>query len=193
MKQWKIVDLITLRRFNNILGALLICLALYIIVWPFLPGLNWWVRHDIPLVSSITAPKVNVKQIPAENTLIVPALGMREKIFEGESVFTVNQGVWRRPQTSTPDQSSNTVLVGHRFTYTGQSVFYNLDKVRNDDEIIIYWSGKAYTYKVDKISTVPPEAVEVEAPTDESILTLYTCAPLLTAKDRLVVTARLIQ
>jgi sortase (surface protein transpeptidase) len=32
----------------------------------------------------------------------------------------------------------------------------------------------------------------VEAPTDEHILTLYTCTPLWSAKDRLVIKARLI-
>jgi sortase A len=133
-----------------------------------------------------------MEPIPSENTLIIKSLGMREKIFEGESIYTVNRGVWRRPHTSTPDQGGNTVMVGHRFTYSGQSVFYNLDKVKQGDEITVFWNSKAYTYVVDGIGVVPPEAVEVEAPTAEPRLTLYTCAPLLTAKDRLVIRAKLL-
>jgi sortase A len=80
-------------------------------------------------------------------------------------------------------------LVGHRFTYAGAAVFYNLDKVKSGDQIIVYWHGKAYEYKVFNISQVSPNKASVEAPTNESILTLYTCTPLLTAKDRLVIQA----
>jgi sortase A len=182
---------VTLRRTNTLLSIVLILLALYIIVWPFLPSLSWWARYDAPVISGIAKPNVNRSTIPDTNTLVIPSLGLQEAIHEGESEHTVNKGVWHRPGSSSPDQGSNTVLVGHRFTYSGKSVFYNLDKVRAGDEILLYWDDKSYTYKVESTIVLPPEAVEVEAPTDDAVLTLYTCTPLLTAKDRLVVRARL--
>lgn len=181
----------SLRLFNVLLSFVLIILAAYIIVWPFLPSISWWAQHDAPVISAIARPTSNRQQIPDTNTLIIPALGLQEAILEGDSEYTVNGGVWRRPKSSTPAAGSNTVLVGHRFTYSGKSVFYNLDKVKTGDEILVYWDEKAYTYKVESAIVLPPEAVEVEAPTDDSVLTLYTCTPLLTAKDRLVVRARL--
>jgi sortase A len=184
---------ITNRRLNTLLSLVLLLQALYILVWPFLPGITWWVRHDVPIVSGLTAPKVDVALVPEENTLIIPSLGLKEKIHEGPDISAVNRGVWRRPQSSTPIQGSNTVLVGHRFTYDGVSVFYNLDKVKVGDEIVVYWQQEPHRYKVDQIVVVPPEAVEAEAPTVDSVLTLYTCTPLLTAKDRLVVRARPIE
>ena len=183
--------LITLRRINSELTGILFVLAFYIIAWPFLPGLTWWIRHDAPVLASITTPRIS-QEIPVEDTLIINSLGLKEKIYEGESVYTVNQGVWRRPNTSTPDRGGNTVLVGHRFTYSGQSVFYNLDKIKQDDEITVYWKSKPYSYRVYEISVVPPTATYVEQPTSDEILTLYTCAPLLTARDRLVIKAKLL-
>ena len=117
------------------------------------------------------------------------SLGMEETINEGNSIATLRKGVWRLPHTSTPDKGGNTVLVGHRFTYSGQAVFYHLDKVKQGDRITIVWKGKLYSYEVKTIKVVPPTEVSVEANTKEPMLTIYTCTPLLTAKDRLVIQA----
>jgi sortase A len=181
-----------LRHLNTGLSLLLMMLALYIIAWPFLPSFSWWAQHDLPLVSNVLNADVKVEATPNANSLIVPSLGLREEIYEGAGVETVNRGVWHRPATSSPDKGSNTVLVGHRFTYSGQSVFYNLDKVKVGDEVVVFWNQQRYNYKVYEIITVPPEAVEIETATDNSILTLYTCTPLLTAKDRLIVKASIL-
>lgn len=183
--------LFTLRRVNYCLAGLLILLALYIMVLPIFPSIQWWVRHSAPVISSPTVTSVPLAtvKIPDGEILYIPSLNLSEPIFEGASIYTANKGIWRRPQTSSPDQGSNTVLVGHRFTYAGAAVFYNLDKVKSGDQIIVYWHGKAYEYKVFNISQVSPNKASVEAPTNESILTLYTCTPLLTAKDRLVIQA----
>ena len=53
------------------------------------------------------------------------------------------------------------------------------------------WEDKEYDYKVTSIREVPPTAIEIEAPTDANIVTLYTCTPLWSAKNRLVVVAEL--
>jgi sortase A len=45
-------------------------------------------------------------------------------------------------------------------------------------------------YKVAEIKTVASTAGEVEAPTDTDQLTLYTCTPLWSAKERLVIVAK---
>lgn len=192
MKLGGVFKKITHKRINTLLSLVLLLLAGYIILWPFLPSLNWWVRFEAPVISAITKPRVERAEVPDTNTLVMPALGLSEQILEGPGIETVNKGVWRRPNTSTPDQGSNTVLVGHRFTYAGNSVFYNLDKVKVGDEITLYWYQKPYLYKVDQVVTVPSEAVSVEALTTDPVLTLYTCTPLLTAKDRLVIRARLV-
>jgi LPXTG-site transpeptidase (sortase) family protein len=179
-----------LRKINNGLSVLLIVVALYIGLYPFLPQISWWFRREAPVVSS--APPAITEKIPTANTLVIPRLSLSEKIIEGEAARTVDLGVWRRPHTSQPSKGSNTVMVGHRFTYQGPAIFYHLDKVRMDDPITVYWEGKKYEYKVNSIQTVAPSEISVEKPTDQPILTLYTCTPLITAEKRLVVKATLI-
>lgn len=155
--------------------------------------ISWWLKHNAPIVSSPISNSIKVDSIsvPDKNTLIIPKIGVTQDILEGDSVTTVDKGPWRRPASSTPDNGSNTVIAGHRFSYSGGGVFYNLDKVSLGDQIIMFWDGKIYEYRVTDKLEVTPEQVSIEAPTNESVLTLYTCAPLLTAKNRLVIRARL--
>ncbi len=185
---------IRLRTLNNCLTAVVALLALYIIAAPFWPQITWWVRHDTPVSRITTHVSVNTGTTPPPvatvqgDRLIIPALDMQEDIHEG-NLSALRLGVWRLPHTSSPDKGGNTVLVGHRFTYSGAAVFYHLDKVQVGDPITLNWHGKVYRYEVTSIKVVPPTEVSVEANTKEPLLTIYTCTPLLTAKDRLVIQA----
>lgn len=116
---------------------------------------------------------------------------MQEQVYEGQTEAALRNGVWHRPKTSTPEKGSNTVLAGHRFTYSDPAVFYHLDKVKLHDEIILYWNKQKYIYQVTQIKEVSPTAIETENPTVRDTLTLYTCAPLWTSKNRMVVIANL--
>lgn len=187
-----------LHIFNNVLSVVVMLLALYIIVLPLLPNLQFWLKkttHAYPQLVKQNLPdqpKEDKEVIPAENTLVVPSLGMQEVVYEGSGPAALRKGVWHRPHTSNPAQGSNTVLVGHRFTYTQpEGVFYHLDKIKVDDSIVLYWQGEKYSYRVTKVLVVTADKVEIEAPTEGSMLTLYTCTPLWSAKDRLVIQAAL--
>lgn len=98
-------------------------------------------------------------------------------------------GSWHIPGTSSPDKGGNTVIAGHRYTYSGSGIFYHLDKVRVGDPIYIYWQHKRYSYTVKSIHVVAPTDVAIEAPTKRAQLTLYTCTPMWTFSHRLVVVA----
>jgi sortase A len=54
---------------------------------------------------------------------------------------------------------------------------------------LLHWEGKPYRYMVKNILVVSPSQINIEEPTGENILTLYTCTPLWSAKDRLVIQA----
>ncbi|MDQ3123410.1 MAG: sortase [bacterium] len=179
------------RRFNNVLTVVAVVIALYIILLPLLPQLAWWVKEQSPIKTWTS----NQQEVAAEaeepikdNRLLIPSLSLNKEIHEG-GAESLNKGVVRRGQTSTPDKGSNTVLVGHRFTYDGKGVFYHLDKVKKGDEITVHWNKKAYKYRVTEIVVVKADAIEIEAPTKDDLLTIYTCTPLWSAKDRLVIKA----
>lgn len=181
----------TLRRINDVLTVTVICLGLYVVVLPFWPAITYWFRDkSVPYqVSSLGVSADETKQRPEGDHLLIPSIGMDEAIYQG-SQSELNKGAWLRPKTSTPDKGSNSVIVGHRFTYTDDNaVFYHLDKVVPGDIIAVYWGGKEFNYRVREVKVVPASAIEIEDPTDNAQLTLYTCTPLWSAKDRLVVVA----
>ena len=183
---------VSLRRVNHVLTILVVLVGLYILVMPLLPQLSWWhTRHSNVFVAQETR-RLNTVPVPKENLLVIPRLGMRETIHNDVSLEGLRKGVWLIPGTSTPDKASNTVMAGHRFTYTGGGVFYFLDKIQLNDHIAVDWKNKEYTYMVTGIKTVAPTAVGVQGPTAKPTLTLYTCTPLWTSRERLVVQASLI-
>ncbi len=184
--------IITHRRLNNGLAVVVIVLALYILAWPFLPALTWWTRYEAPVISHKAPTSVAVNApIPQQNTLVIPVLNMREEVFDGPDQHTLNKGIWHLPDNSTPIIGGNTIMAGHRFTYSGKAVFYYLDKVHTGDEMTLYWQGKRYDYLVTGVNQVPPTDTSLIAQTADPTLTIYTCTPLWSAKDRLVITAKL--
>ncbi len=192
-----------LRSLNNLLTVVVCLLALYIILAPFLPQIWWWGQHitkkpDVNVVQ-VTNQKPNTKSsksakpMPTGYWLDIPRLEMHEQIYAGLSISELNKGVWHIPGTSTPDKGSNTVVAGHRFTYTSpRGVFYYLDKIQINDRVTVDWSGTEYTYRVSDIKEVRPNDLSVQAPSKNSLFTMYTCTPLLTAKNRLIVQSELV-
>lgn len=189
-----------LKRINFWLSMVVVVLALYVIAYPFWPALTYtWndkTNHRPPLVvanesrpasdRSITVPE---ESIPVDNVLVIPRINLQEVIYDGLGVGVLEKGLWHRPASSNPGEGGNTVIAGHRFTYRGAAVFYHLDKVEVGDKVIVYWGGKKYQYEVVRSYVVTPSDPTVEAATDTPRLTLYTCTPLWTSKNRLVIQA----
>lgn len=188
-----------LRYANWLLIFLILIINGYIIVSPLLPQIDLWRRKQqtqavagLPYQTKTDQGKNDDrKEIPADNRLVIPKLALDQHIYQGSSPKLLNKGVWARPNTSVPPEGGNTVLTGHRFTYDGPATFYSLDKMAKGDKIVIYWQGKEFDYTVTETKVVGPEAIEIEKATKGEQLTLYTCTPLWSAKNRLVVVAKL--
>jgi LPXTG-site transpeptidase (sortase) family protein len=178
------------RKFNNLLSLAVLALAVYILLMPILPIFEWWASHSAPVISRSSTLHVDHSYVKRADSLIIPRLGLSDLIHEGSSVHTLHFGVWHLPESGNPALGSNTVLAGHRYTYSGSGVFYHLDLVRQGDPITLIWNHQQYDYTVTKIEVVPPSEISVQAPTQEARLTIYTCTPLWTFTDRLVVIAK---
>jgi LPXTG-site transpeptidase (sortase) family protein len=123
--------------------------------------------------------------------ITMSSLNLNSKLFTSTSSKDLNKGIWHRSSSGNPLSGGNMVITAHRFLYTGNNnTFYNLPNIKLDDTIVITWEGKQYDYKVTNLFEVTPDAVEIEAPTEEHILTLYTCTPLWTSAKRFVVQAK---
>ena len=189
-----------LGKINDALTIIVVLLGFYIALSPLLPALTeWWQRTNIApteLTQVVqSGGQVADTSLIEGNRLSIPVMNLDEPILEGASEKTVNKGVWHRPQTAKPGEGGNTVLVGHRYSYNPGIAhpFYSLDIVTVGDIIGVYWNSELYRYRVTEVKIVPPEAVEVESPTPYEQLTLYTCTPLWTSNQRLVVIAKPIQ
>ncbi|HSX46136.1 MAG TPA: class E sortase [Candidatus Saccharimonadia bacterium] len=191
----------SLSKINNVLLALIIVVNAYVIVAPLWPGLVFKVQSHQGKQQQLEAmvhPSKSAKPAqaaPRPNSVIIPSMLLDQPILEGTVVNqykVLDKGIWRWPRGSTPDRGGNTVLIGHRFTYTNpRGVFYFLNKVKMGDEMAVFWSGKEYLYKVQTIQEVSPHDTAIENPSAQPELTLFTCTPLWLPKDRLVVVAGL--
>ena len=142
-----------------------------------------------------TASEIIFATSSVQYRLIIPKIGVDMPIIINEKSETrgLARGAWQIPGTALPGETGgygNMVLSAHRYLYTsGPRTFFNLDKLETGDEIFIQWLGKTYTYAVDGSKVVRPTAVEILNPTAAPRLTLFTCTPVFTTKNRLVITA----
>jgi sortase A len=120
----------------------------------------------------------------------IPAIGVGAPIVEGKDDNAMTYGVWHRPGTGTPLTNSNTVLAGHRYQYlNGPRTFYSLDKVKAGDLVEVKWGDQKFTYRIVRSFVVSKDKMFIEAPTTVPLLTVYTCTPLWTSTNRLVIQA----
>jgi len=117
-------------------------------------------------------------------TLTVEGIGLYDvPVINANSQEALDNGVIHFPQSPMPwderDQK-NVYLAGHRlgFPNTGSRlVFYNLDKLKNGDSIVLEDSlGDAYEYRVSEVFVVEPDADWVVDPVrGRDMVTLQTC------------------
>jgi len=97
--------------------------------------------------------------------------------------------------SSHPGEIGNTVLSGHSSNDLFDPgdykfIFAQLDKLAVGDTIYANYEGKRYTYVISKTEVVKPtEVSKLVYPTNKPVMTLITCTPLGTSRDRLLVTA----
>lgn len=142
----------------------------------------------VPILSNrppdATAKKL-LSQHPGEegNRLYIPQINVDVAVVEGDSELALEKGAWHRnPQNGDPIESGNFVLSAHRFLLgmtpsetRAQSPFYHIDKLKVGDEIFVDYEGKRYAYTVNKKYAVSEDATEIEAPSEDAKLTLYSC------------------
>ncbi len=129
--------------------------------------------------------------IPDYNMLVIPKMGVKAMINEGTTADTLVKGIWRMPQGSNPINGGNTVITAHRYMYRPPDprTFFLLDKLVPGDTFYIYWEGKRYDYRVRETKVVDPSEISILYNTPNNQVTLFSCTPLFTSKQRLVVIA----
>ena len=91
--------------------------------------------------------------------------------------------------TSLPGSGGNFAIAGHRTTYGAP--FGNLDRVQVGETIIFQTNTNQYKYQVIEVKIVSPEDNYVLENYGDDRITLTTCHPKFSAKQRLIVIGQL--
>ena len=120
----------------------------------------------------------------------IPAIGVDKVVVEGVGTNALKKGPGHYSGTPLPGQSGNAAIAAHRTTYGAP--FYDLDALEENDLIYVTTTQGAFQYRVFDSFVVQPSEVWVLNNTADDRLTLTTCHPRLSARERLVVLAELI-
>lgn len=108
----------------------------------------------------------------------------------------LDKGVVHLDESADIGQNGNSVFIGHSSDYSWKrdpfaAVFSLLPKLVSGDIIQVDQNGKNYQYQVFETKIVQPYQVEVAARSATPELTLITCYPIGTTRERFIVKATL--
>jgi sortase A len=135
-----------------------------------------------------------LEDVPGEGVgfamLRVPKVGLEAVVFEGVGTQTLAYGPGHMPGTPLPGQPGNAVISGHRTTH-GRP-FYDFDQLVVGDLVEVETGIGTHVYEVRESFIVAPTDVWVTDSRPGAWLTLTTCNPKYSARERLIVTAELV-
>ena len=145
-------------------------------------------------VATTLAPPAPVMVAEGDPMAIIdlPTIGVTKYVVAGVETADLKKGPGHYPNTPFPGELGNAAIAGHRTTY-GEP-FRHLDDLKIGDPIVITdLVGRKFTYLVTNQQIVGATDSWVVATTDPTtaILTLTTCHPEFSAKQRLIISAEL--
>ena len=154
------------------------------------------------LAPSNSEPPVTTTLAPPEPIVVnegdpiaiieMPTIDISKYVVAGVQTADLKKGPGHYPGTPFPGELGNASIAGHRTTY-GEP-FRHLDDLNLGDPIIITdLMGRQFTYLVTNQQVVDATDSWVVATTNrtQAILTLTTCHPEFSAKQRLIISAEL--
>jgi LPXTG-site transpeptidase (sortase) family protein len=117
-------------------------------------------------------------------TLEIPKIGVSQTLFEGVTLTAINRGPSHWPGTAMPGEVGNTVIAGHRTTYT--KPFWALNELTPGDELIFTVDGERIVYRLDRLDVVHPTDVYIVDQRVGRTATLFACHPRGSARQRIV-------
>jgi sortase A len=206
------------RRALGVFGELLVTLGLLVLL--FVAWQLWWTdvesdRAQAATVSSLTrefaaAPTTppagagaGATDLPAGAFAVVriPRFGAdyARPLVEGTSAKELAEGLGHYVGTAGPGEVGNFAIAGHRTTY-GKPLA-EIDTLRRGDRIVVETAQGWTVYAVSSHEIVRPWQGEVIAPVPgrpgvtptKAVLTLTSCHPRFSAKQRWIVHADLVE
>jgi sortase A len=186
------------RRGLSVLSVALLAGAVGLLGYPLYTNF-YQGRVQTRLADELASPELQQKyrerkiQVGDSLTRIqIPKLGVDTIVVEGTTASALRAGAGHYPETPLPCEDGNVGIAGHRTTYG--KPFANVDRLVEGDTIILQTPIGSCTYEVMKQPfIVSPTNLEVvsDNPTTRE-LTLTTCHPKHSARQRLIIKARFV-
>jgi sortase A len=145
-----------------------------------------------PLVQTMADVAIPTPGPEQARLLSVPALwNDAAPVVMGDGWEQLKKGVGQHIGSPDPGRKGNIVLSAHNDIYG--ELFRYLDRLKPGDEVYLSTATQKFLYRVTGTQIVEPMDVSVMTPTERPTLTLVSCYPYLVDKQRIVVSAELVQ
>ena len=127
----------------------------------------------------------------------MPTLGVNTIVVQGTSLRALAAGAGHYPTTPLPGQKGNVAIAGHRTTH-GRP-FNKIEQLKPGDPIYLTTPAARYVYQVQPQTggvghwITTPYDWSVVGPSSERLLTLTACHPKGSARQRIIVRAKMIR
>lgn len=181
------------------IGVILLLLAISIPVLTYFPVFKAEIGYQIQK----NDPLISLSPVDQDFSVIIPKINANAKVVKDVDPFdsriyqvALTRGIAHAKGTSTPDQPGNTFIFAHSALNWYQSsqfnaVFYLLNKLEKDDEVIVYYQKEKYKYIVTETKIIKGDELDyLSSNLNTNQLTLMTCWPPGTTLNRLIVIAK---
>ena len=147
-------------------------------------------RETTTTVFHSKRPQLRMKAGQAIGVIRIPKIHLTKYLVEGTAVEDLKHGPGHYAGTKLPGEPGLAAIAGHRTTYGNP--FFDLDKMRAGDEIIVASQLGVFRYKTLDLKVVKPsDSAVLDDKGGRNLLVLTTCHPKFSASRRLVLTAEL--
>lgn len=177
----------------EILGFLILSIVLFVNIYYFVINEKTVIKEDIKIEEYIQETNTElVENTDAEKTkeetkqetpkieylmvLEIPKINLKKGLNNINSKYNnVSYNIQILKESSMPDvENGNLILAGHNGS-SSVSFFRNLEKLKKDNDVFIYYNGFKYRYKIDKFYDVNKTGKVSIKRENKTSITLITC------------------
>lgn len=200
------------RKLKRFIRSILYLFGIYLVLYFAInfSAITGRFKYDVSPSSVAIAQPKPIVETPIEPAakpnyqpmVTIPKIGVNAplilSIAPDQIVANLANGVVHYQDTALPGQVGNVVIVGHSSDYpwsTGhyKNIFALLDKLSTGDRITVPYGDQVFVYEVVGSNIVKPTDLSVLKKSDTPMLTLITCYPVGTSRNRLIITAKLVE
>lgn len=169
---------------NRFLGIFFVFLSVIILTYP---SAIKYTQEKNPIRKASEFNGKQTAQGPIPDRVIIPDVKIDTKIKEAK----IENGYWQVFE-NTASYGLGSAYLGQKgniviFAHAREGLFYNLKSIKEGDLVFVYSKNKKYTYGVKTITSVYPNETKIIGPTENEILTLYTCSGFYDEKRLIII------